>query len=129
MIDAPDPAAAGAQPDSPAPRPRTWQGATRQTIYLLLVLLACIFLFRLLGPKKKEPSIDDLFQPGKTDIEFLDAINYLEKYYEQHPELKRGNVVQKADEAEESGPGGGTAGDASSADRAPDAAASAESAP
>ncbi len=135
LIDAaPEPSGTDAHSGSAARSSGTWRGITRQTVYILLVLLACIVLFRLLGPKKKEPSTEDLFQPDKADIEFLDAINYLEKYYDEHPELKSGNVVRKtADEPEgfepARGPGGGTASDGSAAHRGPDAAAPAKSAP
>lgn len=93
-----DTGAADPLPDSVARKPRRWWGSTRQILYLLLLLLVCLFLFRLFGPKKKVPTIEDFFQPGNPDIEFLDAVNYLEKYYERHPELKRGKQVQQSDE-------------------------------
>lgn len=98
LDDGPDSGGAATPPEPGALKPRTWWGLTRQSLYLLLVLLACIILFRLFAPKKKEYTIGDFFQPGKTDVEFLDAIEYLEKYYERHPELKRGTVVQQAAE-------------------------------
>ena len=70
------------------PKRRTWWGATRQTLWLLLILLACIIFFRIFGPERKEPTFEDYFRPGNPDIEFLDAINFLEKYYERQRKQK-----------------------------------------
>jgi len=98
LDDGPDPGALDTPSASVAPSPRRWWGFTRQTLYLLLLLLVCLFLFRLFGPREKKYDVEDFFQPGNSDIDFLAAINYLEKYYEQHPELKRGQVLQQADE-------------------------------
>lgn len=81
-----------------APKKRTWWGLTRQTLWLLLVLLLCIVFFRIFGPEKKEPTFEDFFRPGNPDIKFLDAIEFLEKYYERHPEKRYGNVGIQADE-------------------------------
>jgi len=72
----------------PVTRTRTWRGITRQTFYLFLLLVVSIALFRFLAPRKEEPTIEDFFQPGNPDIEFLDALNFLEKYYARHPELR-----------------------------------------
>lgn len=80
------------------PLKRSWWGSTRQTLYLLLLLLASIVLFRIFVPAKKEPTIEDFFRPGNPDIEFLDAINFLEKYYQRHPELRSGRKTQPLDE-------------------------------
>ena len=75
---------------------RTWRGVTRQTLWLLLILLACIVFFRIFGPHRKEPAIEDYFRPGNPDIEFLDAINFLEKYYERQRKQQAGNAGIKA---------------------------------
>jgi len=82
-----------------APKRRTWWGTTRQTLWLLVVLLGCIVFFRIFGPEKKEPTIEDFFRPGTPDIKFLDAIEFLEKYYERHPDKRVGNAGTQADEA------------------------------
>ncbi len=82
-----------------APKRRTWWGTTRQTLWLLVVLLVCIVFFRIFGPEKKEPTIEDFFRPGTPDIKFLDAIEFLEKYYERHPDKRVGNAGTQADEA------------------------------
>ena len=78
------------------PKRLTWWGCTRQTLWLLLILLACIVFFRLFGPEKKEPTFEDVFRPGNPDIEFLDAINFLEKYYERQRKQQAGNAGMQA---------------------------------
>jgi len=86
-----------ATPAPVAPKRRTWWGATRQTLWLLVVLLVCIIFFRIFGPEKKEPTLEDFFRPDNPDINFLDAIEFLEKYYEQHPDKRVGNAGTQAD--------------------------------
>jgi len=75
---------------------QTWGGVTRQTLWLLLILFACIVFFRLFGPERKEPTIEDYFRPGNPDIEFLDAINFLEKYYERQRKQQAENAGMRA---------------------------------
>jgi hypothetical protein len=70
-------------PQKPAPNPRTFWSFTRQTFWLFFLLVVCIVFFRIFGPDKKEPTIEDFFRPGNPDVEFLDAIEFLEKYYER----------------------------------------------
>jgi hypothetical protein len=82
-----------------APKRRTWWGTIRQTLWFLGVLLVCLVFFRIFGPEKKEPTIEDFYRPGTPDIKFLDAIEFLEKYYEQHPDKRAGNAGTLADEA------------------------------
>lgn len=79
-----------------APKRRTWRGFTRQTLWLLLILLACIVFFRIFGPQRKEPVFEDYFRPGNPDIKFLDAINFLENYYEQQRKQPTGNAGMQA---------------------------------
>lgn len=86
------------QPKKPAPKQRTWWGSTRQTLWLLLILLACIVFFRIFGPERKEPTFEDYFRPGNPDIEFLDAINFLEKYYERQRKQQAANQAMQAAE-------------------------------
>jgi hypothetical protein len=74
----------------------TWRGVTRQTLWLLLILLACIVFFRLFGPDRKKPAIEDFFRPGKPDIEFLEAVNFLEKYYERQRKQQDANAGLQA---------------------------------
>ena len=81
-----------------APKRRTWRGVTRQTLWLLLILLACIVFFRIFGPDRKEPTIEEYFRPGDSDIKFLDAINFLEKYYERQHKQQAGNAGMQAAE-------------------------------
>jgi hypothetical protein len=83
-------------------KPRTWRGGARQTIWLVLLLLLSIALFRIFGPDKKEPTIDDFFQPGNPEVRFLDAVNFLEEYYErQRTEQTRAEAMQPADAPDE----------------------------
>ena len=87
------------QVEKPAePKRRTWRGVTRQTLWLLLILLACIVFFRIFGPERKKPTIEDFFRPGNPDIEFLDAINFLEKYYERQRKQQAANAGMQAAE-------------------------------
>jgi hypothetical protein len=81
-----------------APKPRTWWSFTRQTLWLLLILLMCVVFFRIFGPERKEPSIEDFFRPGNPDVEFLDAINFLEKYYERERKKQALNPSLQSDE-------------------------------
>ena len=81
-----------------APKPRTWWGSTRQTLWLLLILLLCVVFFRVFGPERKEPSIEDFFRPGNPDVEFLEAINFLEKYYERERKKQALNPSLQSDE-------------------------------
>jgi hypothetical protein len=76
----------------------TWWGYTRQTLWLLLILLVCIVFFRLFGPERKEPTIEDYFRPGNPDVELLDAINFLEKYHERQRKQQAGNAGMQAAE-------------------------------
>jgi hypothetical protein len=87
-----------APPDAHAPKPRTWWNCTRQTLWLLLILLMCVVFFRIFGPERKEPSIEDFFRPGNPDVEFLDAINFLEKYYERERKKQALNPSLQSDE-------------------------------
>jgi hypothetical protein len=87
-----------APPDVHAPKPRTWWSFTRQTLWLLLILLMCVVFFRIFGPERKEPSIEDFFRPGNPDVEFLDAINFLEKYYERERKKQALNPSLQSDE-------------------------------
>jgi hypothetical protein len=64
----------------------------------VLILLACIIFFRLFGPQKKEPTFEDVFRPGNPDIEFLEAINFLEKYYARQRKQQAGNAAMQAAE-------------------------------
>ncbi len=73
-----------------ASKSRTWWGGTRQTLWLLCVLLLCIVFFRIFGPERKEPTLEDFFRPGNPDIEFLDAIEFLEKHYEKQRKQNAG---------------------------------------
>ena len=77
---------------------RTWWGSTRQILWLLFILLACIVFFRIFGPHRKEPVFEDYFRPGNPDIKFLDAINFLEKYYERQRKQQVGNAGMQAAE-------------------------------
>jgi hypothetical protein len=80
------------------PERLTWRGCTRQTLWLLLILLACIVFFRLFGPERKEPTFEDVFRPGNPDIEFIDAVNFLEKYYERKRKQQAANTGMQAAE-------------------------------
>ena len=72
------------------PNRRTWWGSTRQILWLMILLLACIIFFRVFGPERKKTNIEDFFRPGDQDIEFLEAIEFLEKYYEKKRKQKSG---------------------------------------
>jgi len=89
---------AQAPPPPAAPKLRTWWSFTRQTLWLLLILFVCVIFFRLFGPERKEPSIEDFFRPGNPDVEFLDAINFFEKYYERQRKTQALNAILQSDE-------------------------------
>jgi hypothetical protein len=54
----------------------------RQILGVLLLVFLSIVFFRIFGPERRQPTVEELFRPGNPDIEFLDALEQIEKYYD-----------------------------------------------
>jgi hypothetical protein len=62
-------------------KPRSWIHTARQIAGVLLLVFLSIVFFRIFGPERSQPSVEELFRPGNPDIEFLDALEQIENYY------------------------------------------------
>ena len=77
---------------------RTWWNTARQILGVLLLVFVSIVFFRIFGPERKQPTITDLFRPDNSDIEFLDALEQVESYYERMSKKDSANTVNPGGE-------------------------------